>query len=49
VGDFLARALTVSDVDGLVVHYLRRDDLVLMRRAVGRPKDVRRAEELERL
>ena len=49
VGDFLVRALTVSDVDGLVVHYLRRDDLVLMRRAVGRPKDVRRAEELERL
>jgi hypothetical protein len=49
VGDFLARALAVSDVDGLVVRYLRRDDLVLMRRAVGRPKDVRRAEELERL
>lgn len=49
VGAFLDRALSVSDVDGLVVHYLRRDDLVLMRRAVGRPKDIRRAEELERL
>ncbi|MFC0543183.1 hypothetical protein [Kutzneria chonburiensis] len=48
VGSFLERALSVSDVDGLVVHYLRRDDLVLMRRAVGRPKDIRRAEELER-
>jgi hypothetical protein len=49
VGEFLDRALAVSDMDGLVVHYLRRDDLVLMRRAVGRPKDIRRAEELERL
>lgn len=44
---FLNRALTVSDVDGLEVHYLRRSDLVSMRRAVGRPKDLRRADELE--
>jgi hypothetical protein len=49
VRDFLDRALTVSDVDGLRVRYLRREDLILMRRAVGRGKDLRRAEELERL
>jgi hypothetical protein len=48
VRTFLDRALTVSDVDGLEIHYLRRDDLILMRRAVGRPKDLRRAAELER-
>jgi len=46
---FLDRALTVSDVDGVEVHYLRREDLILMRRAVGRPKDLRRAAELELL
>jgi hypothetical protein len=49
VRTLLDRALTVSDVDGLEIHYLRRDDLILMRRAVGRPKDLRRAAELERL
>lgn len=49
VREFLSRALTVSDVDGLEVHYLRRADLVSMRRAVGRPKDLRRAAELELL
>lgn len=49
VREFLDRALTVSDVDGVQVRYLRREDLILMRRAVGRPKDLRRAEELERL
>jgi hypothetical protein len=47
VRDFLDRALTASD--GFDVHYLRREDLILMRRAVGRPKDLRRAVELERL
>jgi len=31
------------------VHYLRREDLILMRRTVGRPKDLRRAVELELL
>ncbi|MGH3486861.1 MAG: hypothetical protein ACRDP8_02930 [Actinopolymorphaceae bacterium] len=49
VRDFLGRALTACDPDGFEVHYLRREDLVLMRRAVGRPKDLRRADELERL
>jgi len=48
VRDFLDRALTVSDPDGFDVHYLRRTDLMRMRRAVGRPKDLRRAEELDR-
>lgn len=49
VRDFLGRALTASGPDGFEVRYLRREDLVLMRRAVGRPKDLRRADELERL
>jgi predicted nucleotidyltransferase len=47
--EFLDRALTVSAPDGVEVHYLRREDLIAMRREVGRPKDLRRAEELERL
>lgn len=49
VAAFLDRALTASDGAGLTVHYLRREDLVAMRRAVGRPKDLRRAAELEAL
>jgi hypothetical protein len=49
VGDFVARALTVSSEVGFDVHYLSRDDLNLMRRAIGRPKDLRRADELDRL
>ncbi|WP_371502267.1 hypothetical protein OG871_34695 [Kitasatospora sp. NBC_00374] len=49
VGDFLNRALTATAPDGTQVHYLRRDDLILMRRAVARPKDLRRAAELDRL
>jgi hypothetical protein len=48
VGDYLARALTTTDPsDGTEYHYLRREDLIAMRRAVGRPKDLRRAAELE--
>lgn len=49
VAAFLDRALTVRDPTGFEVHYLRREDLIQMRRAVGRPKDRRRADELERL
>ncbi|MEV8569779.1 hypothetical protein AB0436_30185 [Streptomyces sp. NPDC051322] len=49
VADFLDRAQTVADPGGFEVHYVRRADLIRMRRAVGRPKDLRRAEELERL
>ncbi len=49
VGDFLDRALTATDRTGLRIRYLRRVDLIAMRRAVGRPKDLRRAAELDRL
>ncbi|HEY3514995.1 hypothetical protein [Kribbella sp. NPDC051137] len=49
VADYLARSLrTVAD-DGLEIHYLRLDDLISMRRAAGRPKDHRRADELDLL
>ena len=47
VQDILDRALTVSHSEGFEVHYLRRADLIRMRRAAGRPKDLRRADELE--
>ena len=49
VGAFLARCLVAASEDGLVIRYLDRADLVRMRRAVGRPKDLRRASELELL
>jgi hypothetical protein len=49
VGYFLARSRTAAGQDGLVVRYLDRADLIRMRRAVGRPKDLRRATELESL
>jgi hypothetical protein len=49
VGTFLDRSLRAVAADGLVVRYLRLDDLIRMRRAVGRPKDLRRADELERI
>jgi len=39
--------LAVAD-DGTVVRYLDRADLIQMRRAAGRGKDLRRAEELQR-
>jgi len=45
---FLARC-QVAAADGLVIRYLDRTDLIRMRRAVGRPKDLRRASELELL
>ena len=32
-----------------MIRYLDRPDLIRMRRAVGRPKDLRRAQELELL
>ncbi|MEV6791442.1 hypothetical protein AB0M87_05450 [Streptomyces sp. NPDC051320] len=44
-----AQRLTVAAPGGFDVDYVRRDDLFRMRRAVGSPKDLRRAEELERL
>jgi hypothetical protein len=48
IAEFLARHLVVAD-DGLEVSYLRREDLIRMRRTAGRPKDLRRARELEGL
>lgn len=46
---FVARAPVATGPDGFRVRYLARTDLVTMRRAVGRPKDLRRAIELEAL
>ena len=48
IAAFLARC-QVAAADGLVIRYLDRADLIRMRRAVGRPKDLRRASELELL
>jgi hypothetical protein len=49
IADFLRRGVVAVAADGTVVRYLDRADLVRMRRAAGRPKDLRRADELERL
>lgn len=48
VAAFVDRSLA-ADLGGFTVRYLTRADLVAMRVAVGRPKDLRRAEELRRL
>lgn len=47
VADFVSRAGTTRTADGRVIRYLAAPDLVAMRRASGRPRDVRRADELE--
>ena len=47
VHDFLDRALTTTDADGLRVHCLRQEDLVAMRQVAGRAKDLRRNEEFK--
>ncbi|MFC5834695.1 hypothetical protein [Nonomuraea insulae] len=47
VREFLDHAITAVDPGGLEVHYVSREDLIRMRRAVGRPKDLRRADELD--
>jgi hypothetical protein len=49
VAAFLARCKVAASGDGLVIRYLDCADLISMRRAVGRPKDLRRARELELL
>ncbi|GAB3137686.1 hypothetical protein [Microbispora hainanensis] len=49
VREILGRAVTAYDPGGLEVHYVSREDLIRMRRALGRPKDLRRADELDRL
>ena len=46
VGTYIDRALS-ADVDGVTVRYLALDDLIAMRHVVARPKDRRRAAELE--
>ncbi|MFI6317503.1 hypothetical protein ACIBG8_08285 [Nonomuraea sp. NPDC050556] len=47
VRECLDRAITTVDPGGLAVRYVSREDLILMRRALGRPKDLRRADELD--
>ncbi|MFI7636098.1 hypothetical protein [Nonomuraea sp. NPDC049400] len=47
VRKFLDHAATAVDPGGLEVHYASRKDLIRMRRAIGRPKDLRRADELD--
>jgi predicted kinase len=49
VTSFLERAESATTADGYTIRYLALDDLIAMRRAVGRAKDLRRADELERL
>ena len=49
VSDFLSRCCTAAAPDGFVIRYVTRPDLILMRRAIGRPKDLRRDAELEAL
>jgi hypothetical protein len=49
VREMLAGARTAVAADGTVVRYVDLPDLIRMRRAVGRPKDLRRADELQRL
>ncbi len=48
VTDFLGRCETASAGD-FTIRYLSRQDLILMRQATGRPKDLRRAAELQAL
>lgn len=49
VAPCLSRAVTTRDPSGFTIRYAALDDLIRMRRAIGRPKDHRRADELERL
>ncbi len=49
VREILDRAITAAGPGGLEVHYVSREDLIRMRRAIGRPKDLRRADELDSL
>jgi hypothetical protein len=46
--EFLTRHRIAVAADGVEIRYLDRADLIRMRRAAGRPKDLRRADELER-
>ncbi|MFF7274339.1 hypothetical protein [Streptomyces griseorubiginosus] len=49
VAPCLTRAETTHDAAGFTIRYAALDDLIRMRRALGRPKDLRRADELVRL
>jgi hypothetical protein len=49
VAEFLTRCRVVTAREGFEIRYLDRLDLIWMRRAVGRIKDLRRADELEQL
>jgi hypothetical protein len=49
VAEMLRRSRAARAGDGTVIRYLDLPDLAAMRRAIGRPKDLRRAAELERL
>ncbi len=49
VSPCLARAVNAHDPAGFDILYAGLDDLILMRRSLGRPKDLRRADELEAL
>lgn len=46
IAGIIDRSDAAVDADGLAVRFVSAADLVTMRRAVGRPKDLRRAEEL---
>jgi hypothetical protein len=48
VASFLDRSVE-ADIDGTTVRYLAIQDLIAMRRGTSRPKDQRRAAELERI
>jgi hypothetical protein len=47
VADFIARAAVARTAGGTEIRYLSLADLIRMRRAAGRPKDLRRAAELD--
>ncbi|MFJ9350986.1 hypothetical protein [Streptomyces sp. NPDC101237] len=47
VAPCLVRAVNAHDPAGFAILYADLDDLILMRRSLGRPKDHRRADELE--
>jgi hypothetical protein len=49
VSEFLDRSCTATAPDGTVIRYVAATDLIRMRRAVGRAKDLRRAAELAAL
>ena len=47
--EILARSIRLPASETLDVAVITRDDLIRMRRAAGRAKDLRRADELERM